>query len=42
MSAVCTEGLVSVIGTPGEVGVSGVLGVECFEGINIRSGAFFG
>ena len=42
VSAVCTEGLVGVIGAPGEVGVSGVLGVERFEGINIQSGAFFG
>ena len=42
VSAVCTEGLVGVIGAPGEVGVSGVLGVERFGGINIRRGAFFG
>ena len=41
VSAVCTEGLVGVTGAPGEVGVSRVLGVERFEGINIWSGAFF-
>ena len=42
ISAVCTDGIVGVIGAPGEVGVSGVVGLERFEGSNIRSGAFFG